>query len=99
MNISHFNCLRLNLCQESRKQKNLSCDFSQPIRIGSETERDVLLYEGPHSVGVWILTNSKLFSLVDEILDFFKINTFFGGLVIYLLRGFGVKQIEMGASD
>ena len=62
MNNSHFNCLRLNLCQESQKPSDLSRDFSQPIRSGSETDRqrDARLYEGPQSIGVWTLKIIKI---------------------------------------
>ena len=38
--------------------RNLSHDFSQPIRSGSEKAqrlRDAPILEGPHSVGVWTL--------------------------------------------
>ena len=39
--------------------RNLSRDFSQPIRSGSEKAQrkltDVPVREGPHSVGVWTL--------------------------------------------
>ena len=39
MNNTHFNCLRLNLCQESQKPRILSRDFSQPDQSGSDTDR------------------------------------------------------------
>ena len=41
MNITHFNRLRLNLCQESQKPRILSCDFSQPDQSGSDTDRQI----------------------------------------------------------
>ena len=57
MNTSHFNCLILKLCQESQKPRILSCDLSQPIKNGSDTDRqtDVPLTEGSHPLGVWTL--------------------------------------------
>ena len=57
MNTTHFNCLRLNLCQESQKPKILSLDFSQPDQSGLDTDRqtDAPLTEGPNRVGVWTL--------------------------------------------
>ena len=39
MNTLNFNCLDLNLCQESQKPRNLSHDFSQLIQMGSDTDR------------------------------------------------------------
>ena len=61
MNTTHFNCLRINLCQESQKPRILSRDFSQPIRNGSDTDiqTDAPLTEGPQPVGVWNLKIAK----------------------------------------
>ena len=55
MNSTHFNCLRLNLCQESQNPRILSRECSQPIRNGSDTDRqtDDPLTEGPNPVGVF----------------------------------------------
>ena len=39
MNTTHFNCLRLSLCQESQKPRILSLDFSQPDQLGSDTDK------------------------------------------------------------
>ena len=39
MNTTHFNCPRLNLCQESQKLRILSHDFSHPDQSGSDTDR------------------------------------------------------------
>ena len=54
MKTKHFNCLRLNLRQESQKPRILSRDFSQPIRNGSDTDKqtEAPLTEGPNPVGV-----------------------------------------------
>ena len=65
MNTARFNCLRLNLCPESQKPRILSRDFSQPIRDGSDTDRqtDALLTEGPNSVGMWTLKIIRIFQI------------------------------------
>ena len=55
MNTSHLNCLRLNFCQESQKTRDLSSDFLQSIRSGSQTDRPVTLRRSSfrRSVDLW----------------------------------------------
>ena len=75
MNTTHFNCLRLNLCQESQKPRILSRDFSQPIRNGSDTDKqtDVPLTEGTYPVGVWTLKIKRKTKIVIISLYLFKL--------------------------
>ena len=58
---------KIKFVSETQRPRKLTCDLSQPIRIGSETDRETgELYESSCSIGVGTLTIMPGVVFADE---------------------------------